>query len=286
MRNVEDWDESDLRALIRDEVQEGLTLEFKRSPALGKDNNKKNELSKDVSAFANSQGGMIIYGMIEDGHVATAIDAGTDRTVITKEWLESIINANISPAVDGILIKQIGLRDGAPDAVAYVIKIPAATSRAPHQAFDHKYYKRHNFESTPMEDYEIRDLMRRGIEFGRKFGVAWDLRLEIQRLMSAINERGQIDNQNYLPRTTLAISVSPRLRESGVALALLPKVVRSKVADLIGSLDDYNADIETRDPGQRDLARLSDPLKTRLASALATCGEVSAALSTILESEP
>jgi hypothetical protein len=32
---------------------------------------------------------------------------------------------------------------------------------APHQAPDRKYYKRQNFQSVPMEDYEIRDVLRR-----------------------------------------------------------------------------------------------------------------------------
>src|SRR5215831_18177769 len=32
---------------------------------------------------------------------------------------------------------------------------------APHQAPDKKYYKRQNFQSVPMEDYEIRDALRR-----------------------------------------------------------------------------------------------------------------------------
>jgi hypothetical protein len=43
----------------------------------------------------------------------------------------------------------------------YAVSIPAATSRAPHQAADKRYYKRYNFQSVPMEDYEIRDILRR-----------------------------------------------------------------------------------------------------------------------------
>src|SRR5579864_7294224 len=151
MRPVIEWDESDLVALIRDEVQESLTLDYKRSAALGKGNTERNNLSKDVSAFANSEGGMLIYGMEEDGHVPTAVDAGVDRSLITKEWLESVSKTTIHPAVDRMLIKQVGLRGKGANAVAYVLEIGQATSRAPHQAFDHRYYKRFNFESTPME---------------------------------------------------------------------------------------------------------------------------------------
>jgi len=36
----------------------------------------KNEISKDVSAFANSDGGTIIYGIEEEGHLPKRIDGG------------------------------------------------------------------------------------------------------------------------------------------------------------------------------------------------------------------
>ncbi len=45
--------------------------------------------------------------------------------------------------------------------MAYVITIPQATTNAPHQAPDNKYYYRQNFQSVPMEDYQVRDTMRR-----------------------------------------------------------------------------------------------------------------------------
>jgi hypothetical protein len=45
--------------------------------------------------------------------------------------------------------------------VAYVISIPQSATNAPHQAPDKKYYYRQNFQSVPMEDYQIRDAMRR-----------------------------------------------------------------------------------------------------------------------------
>jgi hypothetical protein len=44
-----------------------------------------------------------------------------------------------------------------PGNVAYVLEMPQAKSRDPHQGPEHKYYKRHNFKAEPMEDYEVRD---------------------------------------------------------------------------------------------------------------------------------
>jgi hypothetical protein len=286
MRPVVEWEEGDLLALIRDEVQESLTLDYKRSAALGKGNTERNNLSKDVSAFANSEGGMLIYGMEEDGHVPTAIDAGVDRALITKEWLESVIKTNIHPTIDRTLIKQVPLPSKSTNAVAYVLEIGQANSRAPHQAFDHRYYKRFNFESTPMEDYEVRDLMRRSIEYGKKYSAAWDLNVEVHRLMSAMHERGTFDSETYVRRERLIIEVSDALRSAGSAVVLLEKPLRIKVAELINRIDEFNHKVEVSNPGHHELTLLNAQLKSDLATASKIGTEVSNGLRTILDREP
>src|SRR5262249_18292856 len=62
------------------------------------------------------------------------------------------------PRLDGLVITPVPVGIG---RHAYVLTIPQASGRAPHQAPDKKYYKRQNFQSVPMEDYEIRDALRR-----------------------------------------------------------------------------------------------------------------------------
>jgi hypothetical protein len=286
MRPVTDWDESDLSALIRDEVQESLNVDYKSSGGLTNNSATRRELSKDVSAFANAEGGMLIYGIEEDKHVPTAVDAGVDRRQITKEWLEQVLKTNIHPMVDQVLIKQIPLTSKGPYAVAYVIAIGQATSRAPHQASDNKYYKRFNFESTPMEDYEVRDLMRRSIEQGKKYAAAWDLDVEVGRLISAIDVRAKFDYPTYLPRDRLKIGITDTLRSSGSAIVLLEKPIRNKFAELINKIDIFNSAIDIADPGQREDARLNQHLRNDLAMAAAMGAEVLEALKLILEKEP
>lgn len=57
MKNPWDWEEEDIDLLIQNRVQESLTLDYKGCDSLDKNNpNRKKELSKDVSAFANSAG--------------------------------------------------------------------------------------------------------------------------------------------------------------------------------------------------------------------------------------
>lgn len=156
-----DWVEADLKGLIRDRVKESLELDYKACQSLGANDRKKDEISKDVSSFANSAGGTIVYGMLEDGHVPTATDVGFDpHGPVSKEWLEQVINGRIQRRIDGVRVNPVELGETHPGRVAYVVHIPQSM-RAPHMAADHRFYKRHNFESVPMEEYEVRDVARR-----------------------------------------------------------------------------------------------------------------------------
>lgn len=155
------WDEARLRQLINDQIEESLTLDYKAAEALGNSDKKKKEISKDVSAMANSAGGVIIYGIAEHDskdkrHIPAYIDP-INRLDFSKERLEQIIN-NIRPRIENVVIHPVPLHSGPAD-VAYVVEVPQ--SMTAHQAIDYRYYKRYNFESVPMDDYEVRDIMAR-----------------------------------------------------------------------------------------------------------------------------
>jgi hypothetical protein len=161
-KNSWEWKESDLLALIEHKVQENLEMDYKQCDALQITESRKNEISKDVSAFANSAGGVIVYGMKENGHVPTALDIGFDPNQISKEWLEQVINSRIQRRLVGVRVNQVDLATTAPGKVAYVVYVPQSRD-APHQASDKRFYKRFNFESVPMEEYEIRDVANRPV---------------------------------------------------------------------------------------------------------------------------
>ena len=171
MRQPAEWTEDDLLALIKDQVAESLSLDYKASAALQRTDGKKTELSKDVSAFANSAGGVLVYGIHENGHIPTHIDDGSDPDEISKEWLEQVINSRISRRIDGVQIRQVLLTGARSGRVAYAVLVPAS-ARAPHMASDHRFYKRFNFESVPMEEYEVRDVSRRLVAPDVRFGAS------------------------------------------------------------------------------------------------------------------
>lgn len=156
------YTEAELSQMIANQVEENLHLDYKGAGSLAVTYGKKKEIAKDISAFANSDGGLVIYGIREFDddarrHLPERLDP-VDRTIISKEWLEQVINSNIQPKISGLTIHPIPLGSAA-NHVAYVVNIPK--SNTAHQASDKKYYKRYNFESVAMEDYEIKDIINR-----------------------------------------------------------------------------------------------------------------------------
>lgn len=80
----ENFTQADLQKLIDNQVEESTYLDFKSAPSLEKSDKKRGEIGKDVSAFANADGGIIIYGMKEQDHVADSFSF-IDGNVFTKE---------------------------------------------------------------------------------------------------------------------------------------------------------------------------------------------------------
>ena len=154
------WDIADVQRLIDQKENETAYVEYKACGALQNNERSKNEVSKDVSAFANAGGGIIIYGIIEEDGKPVGIDEGFDQNQIDKEWLDQIISSRIRRKIDGIRIHPIPIDKSRGDRVIYLIHIPQSR-RAPHQAWDKKFYTRRNFLSEPMEEYEIRDTFMR-----------------------------------------------------------------------------------------------------------------------------
>jgi hypothetical protein len=158
----------DINSLIINKVEENKYLDYKGADSLRKvkqknGNNKDNtkEISKDVSAFANSAGGVIIYGILEyqekeKSHLPEKIDP-INRLEFSKEQLEHKINGNVSPNISGLEIHPIIIDE---HNAIYVVEIPQSNTAHQNSA-DNRYYMRYNFESVPMEDYQIKDIINR-----------------------------------------------------------------------------------------------------------------------------
>jgi len=157
------WVKQDLQSLIDNQVQENSGLDYKDSRALQKSSEKKIEIAKDVSSFANSGGGIIVYGICEDNdnHFPEMLDDGVNPTEFSKEWLENVIQGNLRPPIQGLHINQVALKESSVGNVAYVVTIPQSVTAHQVQGHHRRYFKRYNFSAQLMEHYEILDVLNR-----------------------------------------------------------------------------------------------------------------------------
>ena len=156
------WTLTKINELITNGVEENMHLDYKSAASLSGSEGAKKEITKDVSAFANSDGGIIIYGIKEydersKSHLPERIDP-VDGKKFSKEWLEQVIN-NISPRIDGLIITPVQCNHKEDNKVIYVVDIPK--SNTAHQSKDNRYYKRYNFQSSVMYDWEVKDVINR-----------------------------------------------------------------------------------------------------------------------------
>lgn len=95
------------------------------------------EFAKDVAAMANAGGGMIIYGVIEDGSEAADIrDVGPITDIILRE-LRGAAFSGITPPVLGLQLLAITDADNGESVLALLIP---PSDEAPHLVFRHDMF--------------------------------------------------------------------------------------------------------------------------------------------------
>lgn len=155
-KRLDDINESDLTALIDTKVIENKYIEYKEAIALGNDKDKK-EFLRDVSSFANTAGGYLLYGIRELAGTPTDIiglDAINPDEMTLR--LDEIIRSGLSPNIYGISYNFIKLANG---KTVIIIKIPNSLN-SPHQIVynsDMRFSARGNAGKYQMPVDEIRE---------------------------------------------------------------------------------------------------------------------------------
>ena len=195
---------TDVSALISNGVDESTILEYKSGIDISNDSWKK-EIAKDVSAMANANGGMIIYGVkefddSEKRHLPEKITP-IDSSKVSMETIMQVINSNITPKISNLDISCLVVDAAKPNEVVYVVRIPQSSTA--HQNLKTKqYHKRYGTTVNAMEDYEIRDVMNRKVhpDINLDFEIKYITRQELYW-----------SQPTYNPLTSFAPPVQPQV---------------------------------------------------------------------------
>ena len=154
-------DYDDIVKLVEQRIPESLILDYKGDILQTGKLLKASEFGKDVSAFANTFGGWIIYGIATDEKdeikplEKDAIVGIEDKPALK----ESIENKILSSTVPKPLyrIKKIAIPDT--DRCVILVYIPQSYNYV-HMVSskgEYRFYKRYEYSSIPMDYYEIKN---------------------------------------------------------------------------------------------------------------------------------
>jgi len=108
---VSDWDEDYILSLPKENDEfdrKGARLLDTKAGA--DENDVLNELAKQLSAFANTGGGQIIYGVEDDGTIGLGGVSVDMKPGGTKEWLERKIPVLTEYEIDGFAVYEFSTK--------------------------------------------------------------------------------------------------------------------------------------------------------------------------------
>jgi hypothetical protein len=156
-RSFADINIEDLLLLINNKVPEGKTIEYKAELKIEKDAEKK-EFLYDVSSFANTTGGDLIFGISESsekGIPGSLIGiAGNMDEIIRK--IDGMIRTSINPRISGVRIKFLPMDGGNSILLMRISKSINAPHQVTFQGVD-RFYCRSNNGKYILDVFELRD---------------------------------------------------------------------------------------------------------------------------------
>lgn len=156
-KRVEEIKESDLQGLIDNKVIEGKTIEYKRELPNKSDSDKK-EFLADITSFANSSGGDLIFGIEQDNQTGEPKSLnGIEIENVDKEKtrLDNIIRNGVEPRILSVAIQPIPLSNS---NFVILVRIPKSWI-GPHRVIfggHAKFYARNSSGKYEMDVDELR----------------------------------------------------------------------------------------------------------------------------------
>ena len=160
-KSLDQITEADLRILLSTPVYENSVLDYKEQLP-GDSSSEKKEFLYDITSFANSGGGELLYGISEeriDGKNTGKPSAMPGVNIENIDELirkyENLIRTSVQPRIFGLQMKAIPLSNG---NHVLLIRIPKSLN-APHMVTlegNQRFYTRNSAGKHPMDITEIR----------------------------------------------------------------------------------------------------------------------------------
>ncbi len=150
-KNIDDLDYNDVQFLLNDKIPESDMLDYKEEMM------DDDALVKHVSAFANTRGGYIVFGIKESGKGGHPIATEGIKAPINKERIEQIILSNIQPRLH---VKIHTIENEQNDNLFLILQVPDSGHKPHYNNKNNKFYKRFEFTSTPMSEQEISSMYK------------------------------------------------------------------------------------------------------------------------------
>jgi hypothetical protein len=155
-KSISEITPSDFQNLIDNEVPESKTIEYKQTLNLKTDSDRK-EFLADVSSFANTSGGDLIYGIAENEkklpYKFENIDIKNFDEI--KLQIDSLIRDGIVPRINGIQMKEFKMTEA---KLILLIRIPKSWN-SPHQVVlkgSNKFYARASNGKYLMDIHDLK----------------------------------------------------------------------------------------------------------------------------------
>jgi hypothetical protein len=154
----------DLQQLVQDHVQENIYLEFKakkdrRTPDL--DESDTFHFSRALSGFANSDGGVLLWGIASDREErASDLKPIAQVAEFEARLKKSLLNA-VQPMVDEVKIQSIP--DATDSTAGYIKCLIPRSEKTPHRAMlaRREYYRRSTEGFYRLEHFDLEDAFGR-----------------------------------------------------------------------------------------------------------------------------
>jgi len=161
-KSVQELSLSDLQSLVVDQVSEGKNIEYKRQmyrldgDDLDYRRKQHEELLKDVSSFANTDGGYLVIGVKEENGIPKDIsgcECGDPDNLLLR--LDAIINRWIEPMIRCV-IGYVNVKDSNWVIVIHIYPSQLAPHRVVYQGKYGSFWARNSAGAYEMDTSELR----------------------------------------------------------------------------------------------------------------------------------